>query len=66
LIRDIFDGIPRVYQNYIVLMDFVEACKRDPQFKSIAENVCRIQSVETGLPVENIRSVLNRLALETD
>ena len=66
MIKDIFDGIPRVYQNYIVVMDFVEACRRDPQFKSIADNICRIQSVETKLPAENIRTVINRLALETD
>jgi hypothetical protein len=23
LIKDIYDGIPRVYQNYIVIMDFI-------------------------------------------
>ena len=64
--KDIFNGLPRVYQGYIVAMDFVEGCKRDPQFKAMGGEICRIQSVETGLPVENLKTVVNRIAVETD
>ena len=55
-----------MYQNYIVVIDFVEECRRDPQYKLISEDICRIQSVETGLSAESIKLVVNRIALETD
>lgn len=66
LLKDIFDRVPRVYQNYIAAIDFVEECRRDPQFKLIQEDICRIQSVETRLAAESIKLVVNRIGQETD
>jgi SepF-like predicted cell division protein (DUF552 family) len=60
-LKDIFDTIPRIYQNYIVINDFVSIAQKDPQILAISDELCRIQSVETKLPVETINSTLLRL-----
>jgi hypothetical protein len=45
IIKDIFDTIPRVYQDYIVANDFISIALKDPQILAISEEICRIQSV---------------------
>lgn len=37
LLKDIFNSIPRVYQEYIVSMDFVQGCLRDPQISALSD-----------------------------
>lgn len=50
-LKDIFDTIPRVYQNFIVTGDFIQTALIDPLVLSFQEEMCRIQSVETNLPI---------------
>jgi polyphosphate kinase len=45
ILKDIFDTIPRIYQNYIVVNDFVSIAQKDPQVLAISDELCRIQSV---------------------
>lgn len=49
LLLDMFNTIPRIYQDYICTKDFLELCRMDPQIQSIEEELCRIDSIETGL-----------------
>ena len=37
MLKDIFDTIPRVYQDYIVASDFVSIALKDPQILAISE-----------------------------
>ena len=64
--KDIFDTIPRIYQNYVVVNDFISIAEKDPQVLAVSDELCRIQSVETKLPVETIKSTLMRLRKEGD
>jgi len=66
ILKDIFDTIPRVYQNYIVSQDFVAIAMKDPQILALGDELCRVQSVETNLPVETILSTLSRMTTECD
>lgn len=61
IIKDIFDTIPRIYQDYIVVNDFINIAMKDPQILAIEDEMCRIQSVETKIPVESIKSTLLRM-----
>jgi hypothetical protein len=65
-LKDIFDTIPRIYQNYVVVNDFISIAEKDPQVLAVSDELCRIQSVETKLPVETIKSTLIRLRKESD
>jgi len=51
LLKDIFDTIPRIYQDFVISKDFVSLALKDPQILALGEELCRIQSVETGLKV---------------
>lgn len=66
LLLDTFNSVPRVYQDYICTKDFLEVCRTDPQIQALGEELCRIDSLETGLKLENIGMVLKRMYLETD
>jgi hypothetical protein len=61
LLQDTFNSIPRIYQDYICVVDFLEVCRKDPQIISIGDELCRINSVETGLGLENISLTLKRM-----
>lgn len=61
ILKDIFDTIPRVYQDFIVVGDFIQTALMDPLVLSFQEDMCRIQSVETGLPIETVRLTLQRM-----
>jgi hypothetical protein len=45
ILKDIFDTIPRIYQNYIVVNDFVGVSIKDPQILALSDELCRIQSM---------------------
>ena len=45
ILKDVFDTIPRVYQDFIVTADFIQTALVDPQVLSFQEDMCRIQSV---------------------
>jgi hypothetical protein len=49
-----------------VTSDFIAFALRDPQILAFGDEMCRIQSNETGLPVESIKSVLQRMTKECD
>jgi len=66
ILKDIYDMVPRMYQNYIVVNDFINLASRDPQVLALSEEICRIQSLETNLPVETIKSTIGRLTKECD
>lgn len=61
LLKDIFNCIPRIYQDYIVSTDFVQTAMRDPQILALSDELCRIESVETGLPIESLQTTLHRM-----
>lgn len=61
ILKDIFDTIPRVYQDFIVIRDFVQTALKDPLVMGFQEDMCRIQSIETGLPIETVRLTLQRM-----
>jgi hypothetical protein len=61
ILKDLYDTIPRIYQNYIVANDFINLALKDPQVLAISDEMCRIQSVETKIPVETIKSTLLRM-----
>jgi hypothetical protein len=58
--------VPRVYQDYLVASDFIAIAMRDPQILAFGDEMCRIQSAETSIPVESIKSVLQRMTKECD
>lgn len=37
IIKDIFDTIPRIYQDYIVVNDFINIAMKDPQILAIED-----------------------------
>ena len=37
MLKDIFDTIPRVYQEYIVVQDFVAISLKDPQILALGD-----------------------------
>ena len=37
ILKDLFDTIPRVYQEYIVATDFVSIALKDPQVLAISD-----------------------------
>ena len=45
ILKDLFDTIPRVYQDFIVAADFIQTALLDPLVLSFQEELCRIQSV---------------------
>ena len=61
LLKDLFDTIPRVYQDYVVSNDFVMMAMKDPLIMAVGEELCRIQSVETKIAVETIKTTLSRM-----
>lgn len=66
LLKDIFNTIPRIYQDYIVSADFIQTCIKDPQILALSDELCRIESVETKLPVESLLTTLHRMQKECD
>jgi hypothetical protein len=60
-LKDIFNAIPRIYQDYIVSADFVQSALRDPQILALSDELCRIESVETKLPLESLQTTLHRM-----
>ena len=36
MLKDIFDTIPRIYQDYVVASDFVNIALKDPQILAIS------------------------------
>ena len=37
ILKDIFDTIPRIYQDYIVVNDFIHIAMKDPQVLAIED-----------------------------
>lgn len=37
LLKDIFNTIPRIYQDYIVSADFVQTSMKDPQILALSD-----------------------------
>ena len=37
LLKDIYNGLPRIYQDFIVSADFVQGCLRDPQILTVSD-----------------------------
>ncbi|EGR27286.1 hypothetical protein IMG5_198780 [Ichthyophthirius multifiliis] len=68
LIQDIFDMIPRVNQNldFVFTTDFILQCKKDPQIRSIENEIARLKSNETQLDKESICQVLDRILQEAN
>lgn len=44
-LKDLFDTLPRVYQDFIVTKDFIQSAIMDPLVLGFQEELCRIQSV---------------------
>lgn len=45
MLKDIYNALPRIYQDYIVSQDFVQNALRDPQILAVSDELSRIQSV---------------------
>ena len=42
MLKDIFNSLPRIYQDYIISVDFVQAALRDPQILALSDELSRL------------------------
>ncbi|KRX05947.1 hypothetical protein PPERSA_01025 [Pseudocohnilembus persalinus] len=66
IIKDLFDMMEHIKNDYVNIEDFVLSCKQDFQFQSIAKNFARGYSEETGIDQETVEECLDRVLCEAD